>query len=387
MTKARQHPKVGTIISAVAALATVLTLSACAPAAPHPGSTTHAHAGSGHGSGSVPKPKPTPLADPVSRIKPGCAGLASSADITTAIGVNAPVAATGLALGDQIVYTQDGALACNWSDNQAGDASQTSNHLSVWVVPDLTDAEWAIYSPSLADDAEAKTAALPGDAWEYCSADATQPGLCDVDARVGTTWVRAEVESQSKKFATDAATLAHFAPLLSSIINKVGAAGAVAEPRWSDPAAIPALTGCASIFTPAQMATATGATGFEDVVNGPDPQALSGWGVQVGTGEVGCDWFPGDQSAVVGAEILPSGGWAWSQVQQYASTQPGYAVVPNLGPDAVTYTDQGSGGTTVIEWDSGHNLITVTVQLTGTPAQQLAATMSLAMTLSGELPS
>ncbi|HMH58176.1 MAG TPA: hypothetical protein VK537_03255, partial [Galbitalea sp.] len=95
MTKARHHHHIGTIISTIAALATVLALSACAPAT-HTGSP-HAHAGGGPG-GSVPVPKPTPLANPVSRIKSGCSGLASSADITTAVGASLPVAANGLTL-------------------------------------------------------------------------------------------------------------------------------------------------------------------------------------------------------------------------------------------------------------------------------------------------
>jgi hypothetical protein len=384
MTKPRHNQRIGTMISAVAALATVLALSACAPAT-HTGSP-HAHVGGGPG-GPVPAPKPTPLADPASRIKPGCSGLTSSAEITTAIGANLPGAANGLTLDSQIVYTQDGALACNWSDNQAGDATQTSNHLSVWVVPDLTDAQWAIYTPSLSDFAEAKTALLPGDAYEYCSADATVPGICEIDARVGTTWVRAEVESQTKKFATDAATLAHFVPLLTSIINKATAAGAVIEPRWTDPAAIASLTSCGSVFTTSQLASATGLSGFEEIVDGPDTQALTAWGVQVGTGQVGCDWFSGDQSAVIGAEILPSGGWAWSQVKQFASTQPDYAAAPTVGPDAITYTDQNSGGTTVIEWVSGHNLITTSVQTAGTPTHQRTVALALATTLTGELPS
>ncbi|HEX4401739.1 MAG TPA: hypothetical protein VHZ98_10460 [Galbitalea sp.] len=385
MTKARQHPRVSTIISAVAALATVLALSACAPAAPHPGSTTHAHAGSGHGSGSVPKPTPTPLAAPVTRVTQTCSQLVSASALATSVGVNVPVVTPPADPASDITFTQAGALTCNWSDNYPGDAQQTSNHLVLWVLPDVSTADWTTASSTITEIGETKTSIISGDAYGWCNPAIPTGTVCEVDTRVGTTWVSLEIESVSKAFATSDLGLSHFAALLNPVIAAAGNASFVKEPKWTNLAATTTPTTCATTISDSEIDSVAGVSGVDSI--GPDlsdQESLAEyWGAAAGLGEVECDLASADQQNGFFSSVVPGGSWAWSFTVAQDSSQPGYATVPSLGSQAVEYTNSNSGGTS-IDWVRGGNLCNLNVALAN-PAKQAAVAVALATYMNGEI--
>jgi hypothetical protein len=382
MTKARQH--LGKVISAVAALATVLALSACAPAA-HTGTgtgTPHAHAGSGHG-GSVPAPKPTPLAAPVTRVTKTCSQLVSTAALTTSVGVSVPFI-TPPATPD-VTFTQDGALTCNWSDNLPQDQMQASNHLVVWVLPDVPTASWSTALTTITEIGESKTSIITGDAYAWCNGATPAGTICEIDTRVGTTWLSFEVESLSKTFATSDLGLTHFAPLINPIVAAAGSASFVTEPKWSNPAATATPTSCDAALPDSEIASVTGIAGFSSI--GPDlsdQESLAEyWGAEANIGEVECDLASPDQQNGVFASITPGGSWAWSSTMAADSSQAGYTTVPSLGTQAVEYNNGNSGGL-AIDWVRGGNLCGVNVSLTN-PAKEAAAALALATYINGEI--
>ena len=201
--------------------------------------------GSGHG-GSVPAPKPTPLAAPVTRVTQTCSQLVSASALTTSIGVSVPAVAPPAELDSDVTFAQDGALTCNWSDNLADDQLQTSNHLVVWVLPDVSTANWTSAVSAISDDGEAKTAIIGGDAYGWCNPAMPTGTVCEMDTRVGTTWLSFEVESLTKTFGTSDLGLTHFATLINPIITAAGAASFVKEPKWANPAAAATPTSCAA---------------------------------------------------------------------------------------------------------------------------------------------
>ena len=386
MTKARQHHRIGTIISAVAALATVLALSACAPAA-HSGTATgtpHAHAGSGHG-GSVPAPKPTPLAAPVTRVTKSCSQLVSAAALTTSVGISVPFI-TPAATPD-VTFGEDGALTCNWSDNLPQDQMQASNHLVVWVLPDVPATNWATALTTITEIGETKTTTITGDAYGWCNPATPAGTICEVDTRVGTTWLSFEVESLSKTFASSSAGLTHFAALINPIVAAAGNASFVKEPKWVNPAATATPTTCDAALPTAELTSATGIAGFDSI--GPDlsdQESLAEyWGAEANIGEVECDLASPDQQNGVFGSIVPGGSWAWSFTAAADSAQAGYATVPSLGSQAVEYSNANSGGLS-IDWVRGGNLCNINVSLVN-PAKQAAVALALATFINGEIGS
>jgi hypothetical protein len=383
MTTAPHHSRIGTIISAVAALATVLALSACAPAA-HTGKSTHAHAGSGH-SGSAPAPKPKPLAAPVSRVAQSCSQLVSASALATSVGVSVPVVTPPAYPDADIAFTQAGALTCNWSDNYAGDAQQTSNHLVLWVLPDVSSANWATAVTTIAEIGETKTTIVGGDAYGWCNPATPTGTICEVDTRVGTTWVSLEVESVSKTFATSDLGLTHFATLINPIVTAAGNASFVKEPKWTNPAATTTPTTCAATLPDSEIDSVAGVSGVDSI--GPDlsdQESLAEyWGAAAGLGEVECDLASADQQNGFFTSIVPGGSWAWSYLTAQDSSQAGYTTVPSLGTQAVEYTNSNNDGLS-IDWVRGGNLCSINVSL-ATPAKNAAVALALATDINGEI--
>ena len=382
MTTLPHHPRIATIVSAAAALVTVLALSACAPAAQL--KARHPHAGSGAGSvGSVPTPKPTPLADPVSRIGTGCSGLESSAAITTAIGIGVPAVTPPTDLLTQVPFTQDGALTCNWSDNYSKDQLQASNHLVLWVLPDVPSASWTTAYPILVESGETKTSIITGDAYGWCNPGATSGTVCEIDTRVGTTWLSLEVESLSKSFATSDLGLAHFASLINPLVTAAGSATFVTEPKWNNPAATATPTTCDTALPDSTIDSIAGVSGVDSI--GPDlsdqESIAEFWGAEANVGEVDCDLASADQANAFFVSIVPGGSWAWTLTTAADNSQSGYATFPSLGSKADTYTTQ--DGTT-IHWVRGGNLCSISVTL-ATPAKQAAVAQALATALNGKI--
>jgi hypothetical protein len=378
MTIARHHSRIGTIISAAAALATLLALSACAPAA-HTATgagSPHAHAGSGHGSGSVPAPKPTPLAAPVTRITKTCSQLVPASALTTSVGIAVPVVTPPADLESGVTFTQDGALTCNWSDNYPNDRMEASNHLVVWVLPDVPTASWTSATPILVESGEAKTSLIAGDAYGWCNPGASAGIICEVDTRVGTTWLSMEVESLSKPFTTSDAGLTHFAALINPMVAAAGNASFVTEPKWTNPAATATPTTCDAALPDSEINTVAAVTGVDSI--GPDlsdqPSIAEFWGAETNIGEVDCYLASADQANAFFPMVVPGGSWAWARTLAADSSQPGYTAVPSLGTKAVEYTDE--NGTT-LDWVRGGNLCRVSVTLT-TPAKQAAVALTLA---------
>ncbi|MDQ1546532.1 MAG: hypothetical protein QOH69_1436 [Actinomycetota bacterium] len=383
MTKPRQHPRIATIISAVAALATVLALSACAPAVHKAtGGAPNAHAGSGHGSGSVPAPKP--LAAPVTRVTKTCAELVPAAALTTSVGIAVPVVTPPADLESDVTFTEDGALTCNWSDNYPNDRMLSSNHLVVWVLPDVPTASWNTATPTLVESGEAKTSLVAGDAYGWCNPGGSAGITCEVDTRVGTTWLSMEIESLSKPFTTSDAGLTHFAALINPMVAAAGNAGFVTEPRWKNPAATVTPTTCDAALPDSEIESAAGVTGVDSI--GPDlfdqPSIAEFWGAETNIGEVACYLASGDQANAFFPMIVPGGSWAWALTQAADSAQPGYTTVPSLGTKAIEYTDE--NGTT-LDWVRGGNLCRISVTL-ATPAKQAAVALVLATYMNTKIP-
>jgi hypothetical protein len=386
MTTHSQHPRIATVLSAIAVLATVLALSACAPAA-HSGTGTaspHAHAGSGHG-GSAPAPKPTPLAAPVIRETKSCSQLVSAASLAASVGVSVPVVTPPAVVDTDIAFTQDGALTCNWSDNYAGDSQQTSNHLVLWVLPDVSAANWATAVTTISAIGETKTTIVGGDAYGWCNPAIPTGTVCEVDTRVGTTWLSLEVESVSKSFASSNLGLTHFATLINPIVTAAGSASFVTEPKWANPAATATPATCTATLPSSELTAATGIGGIDSI--GPDlsdqPSLAAYWGVEANLGEADCELASPDQQNGIFGSILPGGSWAWSIQQAADSSQAGYATVPSLGTQAVEYTNSNSGGL-AIDWVRGGNLCDINVALAN-PAKQAAVALALATYINGEI--
>jgi hypothetical protein len=388
MTKARQHSRIATIISTVAALATVLALSACAPAA-HNAGTTHAHAGSGNGGGSVPvpkvTPKPKPLAAPVTRVTKTCTGLVPASALTTSVGVTVPVVTPPADLEADVTFIQDGALTCNWSDNYPNDRQLSSNHLALWVLPDVPTASWATATPTLVLSGEAKTSLIAGDAYGWCNSGQPSGIVCQVDTRVGTTWLSMEVESLSKPFTTSDAGLTHFAALINPMVTAAGNASFVTEPKWTNPAATAIPATCDALLPDPEIDTLAAVTGVDSI--GPDlfdqPSLAEYWGAETNIGEVACDLASADQANAFFPMVVPGGSWAWTRTVAADSSQPGYTTVPSLGTQAVEYTDENS---TTLDWVRGGNLCRISVTL-ATRSKEPAVALALATYMNTKIPS
>jgi hypothetical protein len=344
------------LLAAAVGFAVFAALTACAPAvvpktAPHPGPIKVS---------STPTPKP--LALPVIRVTKTCSQLVSASALTTAIGVAAaPI--TSPDAYDSEAFTQDGALTCDWSDNVANDAQLTSNHLVLWVLPDVSTANWTQAATLLASEISAKTTIINGSAYGSCSSFTATSTVCYVDTLVGTTWISVEVESLTKSFNSSDAALTHFAALINPIVAAAGAPGFITEPKWSDPAATTVPADCNSTLPDSEIESVTGATGVESI--GADfagQESIAGfWGVEANLGYIECDLASADQQSGFFLGVLPGGGWAWSLEQTAASSKPGYSTVPSLGSKAVEYV--GDNDEVTIVWVRGDNLVTLNVGL------------------------
>jgi hypothetical protein len=358
MTRRTGLPPARVALTAVVTLATIVGLSACAPVhvsrtVPHVGVTQVP---------TLSTPSPKALAAPVIRVTKTCAQLVSPSELMTAIGVTPAAIAPPDAL-DSDTLTQDGALSCHWSDDVAGDFQQTSNHLQLYVLPDITTTNWSQANNALSQDGETKTTLISGDAYGGCYSVAATSTECNIDTLVGTTWISAEVESLTKSFTTSDGGLTHFAALINPIVVDAQSSGFVAEPRWSDPAATAVPADCDSTLPDAEIQSVTGATNIEAI--GPDEAGQLGisssLGVEANLGFFECDLASEDQQSGFYLEVLPGGGWAWSLTKAYDSSQPGYSTVPKLGSQADEFSSPDVG--TTVNWVRGDNLLTLNVGL------------------------
>ena len=369
------------LLAIAAALAVVAGLSACAPAKV---SKTPPHVGPSKV--ATPSPTPTPLAAPTTRISRTCSQLVSASALATSVGVTVPVVTPPADPDSDIIFAQDGALTCTWSDDYAKDAMQTSNHLVVWVLPDVASANWTTAVKTLVDSGETKTTIIGGNAYGWCNPALPKGTICSIDTLVGTTWLSFEVESLTKTFANSNLGLSHFATLINPVVTAAGAAGFVSEPKWSDPAATATPATCAATLPSSEVETVTGATGIAPI--GPDLSDQASLAEYLGAAanldRVECDLASTDQQTGVFAVVVPGGGWDWSQVQAHDSAQPGYMTVPSLGTNAVEFSDAGSDQEE-IEWVRGDNLCSVDVSLTN-HAKQASEALALATYVNNEIP-
>lgn len=310
----------------------------------------------------------------------------SAAALTTSLGASAPAVTPPPLFVSDIIFQEDGALTCNWSDNYAKDAAETSNHLVVWALPDVSTANWSQATPTLVLSGETKTTLIRGNAYGWCNPAIPKGTVCSIDTLVGSTWLSIEVESLSKTFATSDLGLTHFAALLNPIVTAAQASSFVTEPKWTDPAATTTPTTCTTTLPYSEVATASGATGINAI--GPDltdQESLAEYlGAAASVGRVECDLGSGDEKDAFFATVLPGGAWAWSQDQTAAVSQPGYATVPSLGTKAFEYKDTNANGVE-IDWVRGDNLCSISVTLSN-PAKDASVALALATYVNNEIP-
>ncbi|HEX4444748.1 MAG TPA: hypothetical protein VHZ81_14350 [Galbitalea sp.] len=378
-------------LSLIAVAAVAVGLVACAPAkvsGGHSGAGSHigSHPGSTTSTAASPTPTPTPLAAPAIRITRTCGALVSTSTLTASLGVAAPAVAPPPSFDEDIIFQQDGALRCNWSNNYAKDATQTSSHLEVWVLPDVSATNWTDVAKTLVEFGETKTTLIGGDAYGWCTSALPKGTVCNIDTRVGTTWISFELESVPRPFTTSAAGLTHFAALLNPIVTAAGTSGFVTEPRWSDPEATATPATCAATLPDSEVQTAASVSGVSSI--GPDLDDQESLGIYVGAGmemgRVECDLASSDQQSGFFATVLPGGAWAWSQLQVADSSLPGHAPVPSLGTQAIEYSDSASD-TVQIDWVRGHNLCSVNVSLP-THSKQASVALALATYINTKIP-
>jgi hypothetical protein len=368
-------------------MATALALSSCAPAqvsktVHHVGATTLPAA-------PTPTPTPTPLAAPVSRVSQTCSQLVPTAALTAVIGSAPAMITTATSDFGYLSFTQDGALACHWSDSPAKDQLQASNHVVAWVMPDVPTASFAQAATTLAQIGETKTTIIGGDAYGWCYLVNNNKGtFCSIDTLVGTTWLSFELESMTKAYATSNLGLTHFAALVNPIVTAAGSASFVTEPKWTDPTATTTPTNCDAALPDTKIDSIAGVTGVGSI--GPDlsdQESLAAyWGVQTNIGEVDCDLASSNQQSAFFASIVPGGSWSWALQQATNSSNIGYATVPSLGNQAVTFTTSLNDKSVVIEWVRGDNFCEVTVSLP-VAAKEPAVALALATYINNEIAS
>ncbi|HEY2643246.1 MAG TPA: hypothetical protein VGI56_05810 [Galbitalea sp.] len=372
------------------AAATVIALSGMALsgcAAP----TTESHNGAGAHSPSAaasmtatPTPTPTPLAPPAARFPLTCDQLAPAATITSLLGAGAipgnPVTGDtgGIDLAE-FSLVQDGGIWCAWTNNATKDLLDTT-HLSIHIVPDVTAATWAQFTP-LEDGLV--TTDFPGDSFTECEGSNHTPAYCSVNTLIGTTWVAIEASVEGLHTSGTAASLAHFKPEFSHVISAVQSATET-QPAWSDPKA-PAPKACTSTLTATQLAALLPGAKVQGGYGAPDAQAGVVWGPNPSTKMSSCEWdlVKGGSDNFVDVELLPSGVWAWPQLSAYAAQQPQHAVLSGLADRAMSFVVPFQGGATqVVVATSGEYLMLIEVSAQSASAAQALA---IAKSVTGDL--
>lgn len=376
-----------TLISIVGAA--ILALSACAPASGPVHHTVAPH----HGGSGSPSSTPTAaaLAPPKVRIPLTCDQLDSSSLLNSVLGTTmTPVNNFPDPSLFDYMAIQDGALNCSWAGPSVG--GNPVADFSVEAMPDAAST-WNTYLSQLQDPYPVSY--LGPNAHGYCNpaTPSFTSESCNLDILVGSVWL--EIYADTSEHASTTATIAQveaaFKPLLAAPIAAIKGV-TVTEPAWSDPAATPV-----NLPTPidqgavneAPIAAAIGAPyAIEvsqpqfDLAGGEIAEMLPVNYRQDGGGGSGAgDTVTPAKDFGLTIEILPSGSWAFAQMEAAASSKPGYATISGLGTKAFMFTgnaDPTYKDDTSLVGIVGEHLYSVDVSDPGTPGTPNTVTMAKA---------
>jgi hypothetical protein len=273
------------------------------------------------------------------------------------------------------VAIQDGALDCFWSGSVVGGFPVAN--WQVLAIPDATTI-WNKYLSQ--QEAPFPTSDFGPGVHGVCEAEASDPHDegCNLDVLVGSVWLDIIGDTGAiPTTPTAAAVTAHFRPLLQNAITAVKGITA-AEPAWTDPAATPThLPPIEGVVVRSSFQTAIH-NDFGDEVTQPDFDFADAQLAQMlPTGfreDAGGGLGPGDPQVAAknfGAtiEVLPSGTWAYPQMEATASSQPGFAELTGIGTKAYIYTGPGTSDAkveTIIVGTAGEHLYSLDFSDPGT---------------------
>jgi hypothetical protein len=363
MTKTRRLALVSLV-----ALTALLTLGACAPA-------THTQNAGGHpggahpGATSSPSPKPTrhavAVAPPRIRVPLSCAQIAPATQVTSVLSAPEVLDNTQSEKGthwwpwdlEPYASVQDGALVCNYETSDPSDLT----FYRAYVMPDAPSSLWAPFFANASTPSAFTVTPSPFGANSTIDCEGSYHNLhCGLEMLIGTTWVSLYGYSDDGAVQTVAQAAARFQPLFSTAVNAVTSA-AIAEPRWSDPAATAVNVGSDFTALDTALTAALGsAVSTEEYQYGPDVEEATDFAVIPVHLDYYQDYVGND---ALNIQVLPQGAWAWSAITAAAASEPGYATMSGLGDKAVSFTVTGgpSPYESVVVVDKGHNLFSVEV--------------------------
>ena len=380
------------VLAVLVVACTLVLLSACAPAAGSGTATLHSIRP--HHGGSTPSPTATvaSLAPPKVRIPLSCSQIAPTSDLNSALDSTvSPVPTVPYDLG---VYEaiQDGALNCSWQGPKTSSSGPVATY-TLYAMPDAA-ALWQKYAANGGlGSISYPTSYLGAPAVGGCFNDVTVTPHsygCTLDILVGSVWLDVSAYSGTQVTPpTVAQAQAKFQPLFKAAVSALQGA-TVAEPAWSDPAANTInFTDAFGAVNQAGMAAAIDNT-YAVEIDQPD---FSLAGAQIaeflpvnyretlGGGTGAGDTVTPANDFSLDVEVLPSGSWAYEQIVQAVSGDPGFATLTGFGTKAVVVTAGSNSvytdGTTIVGV-VGENLYSVTAADPGETGNPNTATMARA---------
>jgi hypothetical protein len=309
----------------IAASATLLALTSCAPAVGHvsagggTSTTKHHH---------TPKPTPTPAAmvQPAPRYSFGCSDLIGSSTVASLFSVPMNLIDTSqfmrLDLDSQIPsadYVEDlGGLDCTWYDGAK--TNDNSHNLTLEVLP-VTLAEWNKF-------AQGGETTIHNGIETDCTSDQGF-NSCDYEAYVNGSRFYFETENM-KPAPTSASVLPPAVKaIITAITAKLASTPAGPAPAAQHPSVTLPASG-ASMITAAQVRTAMGIPANVkmtiDCTGEPDgPWEIDNEAQQEVDGSSDCVFGPPYDGGVSGSyglyEFLPAGEWAAKQLLGYTPSE------------------------------------------------------------------
>ena len=368
------------VLVSLVAVAALLALAACAPAAHIPGSGGHATAAPGSSPSPSATAKPVAVAPPKIRVPLTCEQLAPAAQVTSVLGAPETLNTTDQLKGEPwqpfdlepYAWVQDGARVCNYSTASTSDLT----FYRAYVMPDASLALWTPYLTQLSAPSSFNVVPSPYGANSNLNCEYGYHTLdCDLEILVGSTWVSLYGFSDEYPASTVAAAAAKFAPLFNTAVAAVKAA-TIAEPLWTDPAATTVGLSSDVDSLDAELSTALGsAVSNQSYDYGPAiAESTDDAVIPVHLGY----YQDGVGNYALNIQVLPQGAWAWSAITTAAASEPALTTLSGLGDKAISFNVTGGLNPyeSVIVVAKGHNLFSVEVDTADAPSG--AGTLTIA---------
>ena len=289
--------------------------------------------------GTEASPEPTTSATPVAastptvRVPLECTDLVDDAELESATGAPLAVVDPFVDGTKSLVQTADqqyGALDCAWSTS-ALDNDQTIPSVVITVVPDVTSARWAEFTP-LMEGTGTEHGTFGAESYVSCVVSGGGVfSTCELNSLIGGYWLSVSISGPGTAVSIASAT-----PVLSRATDAVTTAG---EPSaaWESPSGASAIAG--DLDTEAAKA-ALSAASVEGIQNNVTTQNGARWLPSVETGLTrlvySATGLPDGSSLDFELDVLPSGAWAIDAIAALVDNATATAV-DDLGDEAISY--------------------------------------------------